>query len=72
MTIPDPTSDVFLGPQMRTVRSLAIRHADNALDAFVAHIVDLLDQDGALVDISQCDRRGTTIQLRIRQIGGQT
>jgi hypothetical protein len=57
---------------MIVVASHAVRRADVEVDAFVAEIIDHLQSDGSLVDLSIHDTRGTLIQLRTRSLEAQT
>jgi hypothetical protein len=59
------TTDEQTEPAMTAVQTFAVRRADEDLDSFVDTLVALLDDDGALVDLSHHDRHATTVELRI-------
>ncbi|MDQ7909095.1 hypothetical protein RB614_31690 [Phytohabitans sp. ZYX-F-186] len=52
-------------PETTTVRTFAVRRDDDDLNTFVDTIIELLEHDGVLVDLSRHDHRADLIELRV-------
>ncbi|MFL6076980.1 MAG: hypothetical protein ACJ73S_26600 [Mycobacteriales bacterium] len=52
-------------PPTELVRSFAVRRADDDLDSLVNTIMELIDDEAAVVDLSHHDRRADVIELRV-------
>lgn len=52
-------------PSTVSIRTYAVRHADDDLDAFTDTIVALLDHDRSVIDVSRYDNRTGTVELHV-------
>ncbi len=59
---PDPHQ---VEPPTVPVRTFAVRRADDDLDSFVDTIIELVDHEATLVDLSHHDSRADVIELRV-------
>jgi hypothetical protein len=60
MTEPD-----HVEPPTESIRRFAVRRADDDVDSLVDAVMDAIDRDARIVDLSHHDRRGDTIELRV-------
>jgi hypothetical protein len=60
-----PSDPQRVEPPTTPVRSFAVRRADDDLDSFIDTIIELIDDEATVVDLSHHDRRADTIELRV-------